>query len=248
MFTGKTAIVTGAGSGIGRAIAHAVARRNANTVLIDKDLSSIERVCGKIESFGEGKVLSLKVNVSKARDVQKAVVDVLSRFGKIDILVNCAAIEGPKVPLAEVRDEDWDEVMKVTLKSVFLFCKAVIGHMLERKYGKIINLASFAGKDGNPFLIPYSAAKAGVITLSRSIALGVATQGINVNSVCPATTETPMLRAMSEEQRDYLRGKIPMGRFGKPEETAAVVCFLASDEACFINGQCINATGGRGYA
>ena len=248
MFAGKTAIVTGAGSGIGRAIAHAVARRNANAVLVDKDLSSIERVCGEVESFGEGEVIALKANVSKARDVQAAVADVLSRFGKIDILVNCAAIEGPKAPLTEVREEDWDEVMKVTLKSVFLFCKAVIGHMMDRKYGKIVNLASFAGKDGNPFLIPYSAAKAGVITLSRSIALGVATQGINVNCICPATTDTPMLRAMSEEQREYLREKIPMGRFGKPEETAAVVCFLASDEASFINGQCINATGGRGYA
>jgi NAD(P)-dependent dehydrogenase (short-subunit alcohol dehydrogenase family) len=170
MFTGKTAIVTGAGSGIGRAIAHAMAKRNANTILIDKDLSSIEKVCEEMGSLGKGEVLALKANVASTRDVQKAVGVVISEFGKIDILVNCAAIEGPTVPLTEVREEDWDEVMEVTLKSVFICCKAVIGHMVARKYGKIINIASFAGKAGNPHLIPYSAAKAGVITLSRAIA------------------------------------------------------------------------------
>jgi NAD(P)-dependent dehydrogenase (short-subunit alcohol dehydrogenase family) len=247
VFTGKTAIVTGAGSGIGRAIAHAMAKRNANTILVDINLESGEKVSKEIESLGDGRSLALKADVSNVNEVQKVVENVLREFGRIDILVNNAAIGGPAVPITELREEDWDEVIKVDLKSVFLFCKAVIGHMIERKYGKIINITSLAGKAGNPNLVAYSAAKAGVIGLSRSLALWVATMGINVNSVAAGTTETPMLGSMPWEQREALRNKIPMGRFSRPEETAAVVCFLASDEASFVTGQCINATGGRAY-
>jgi len=247
MFAGKTAIVTGAGSGIGREIARAMARRNTHTILLDRDFASIEQVRGEIGLLGKGESLALEANVARTRDVQQAVGEVISKFGKVDILINCAAIVGPSALLTEVSEEDWDEVMDVTLKSVFICCKAVIAQMIARRYGKIVNLASFAGRAGNPHLVPYSAAKAGVITLSRAIALGVATQGINVNCVIPATTETPLLLRLPEAQREYLKAQIPMGRFGTPEETAAVVCFLASDESCLINGQCINATGGRGY-
>ena len=248
MFTGKTAIVTGAGSGIGRAIAHAMAKRNAHTILVDINLKSIEKVAKEIEPLGKGRVLVRKVDVSNSKEVEKVVEDVLSEFGKIDILVNDAAISGPPGPFPEVKEEDWDEVIKVDLKSVFLFCKAVIGHMIKRQYGKIINITSFAGKAGNPNLVAYSAAKAGVITLSRAIALGVATKGINVNSVAAATTLTPgVMKHFPKDMMEDLKRGIPMGRFGEPEETAAVVCFLASEEASFITGQCINATGGRGY-
>lgn len=148
MFTGKTAIVTGAGSGIGRSVAHHLAKRNAHTVLVDINLESIERVAREIEPLGHGEILVQKADVSNAQDVQKVVEDVLSAFGKIDILVNNAAIDGPAVPFPEVKEEDWDEVMRVDLKSVFIFCKAVIGHMLARGYGKIINISSFAGKAG----------------------------------------------------------------------------------------------------
>jgi NAD(P)-dependent dehydrogenase (short-subunit alcohol dehydrogenase family) len=247
MFTGKTAIVTGAGSGIGRAIAHAMAKRNAHTILVDINLESIEKVSKEIEPLGNGKILVLKADVSNAKEVQKVVKDVLSEFGRIDVLVNNAAIGGVAGPFTELREEDWDELIKIDLKSVFLFCKAVIGHMIERKYGKIINITSLAAKAGNPNIVAYSAAKAGVIGLSRSLALWVATMGINVNSVAAGTTETRMLSSLPREQREELKRKIPMGRFSKPEETAAVVCFLASDEASFITGQCVNATGGRGY-
>jgi 3-oxoacyl-[acyl-carrier protein] reductase len=247
MFSGKTAIVTGAGSGIGRAIAHAMAKRNAHTILVDINLESIEKVSKEIGSLGNGRILALKADVSNAKEVQRVIKNVLHQFGKVDILVNNAAIGGPAIPITELKEEDWDEVIKVDLKSVFIFCKAVIGYMIERKYGKIVNITSLAGKAGNPNLVAYSAAKAGVIGLSRSLALWVATMGITVNCVAAGTTETPMLSGVPREQREELKRKIPMGRFSKPEETAAVVCFLASDEASFITGQCVNATGGRGY-
>ena len=247
MFTDKTAIVTGAGSGIGRAIAQAMAKRNAHIILVDINRASIEKVSKEIESLGKGQFLLQKADVSNGKEVQEVVEQVLSRFGKIDILVNNAAIDGPTVPFPQIREEDWDEVMKVDLKSVFIFCKSVIGHMMGRRYGKIINISSIAGKAGNPNLVPYSVAKAGVINLSRTLALGVATMGINVNSVCAGTTLTPMLMRLPDDQVEDLKKRIPMGRLARPEETAAVVCFLASEEASFITGQCINATGGRGY-
>lgn len=246
MFTGKTAIVTGAGSGIGRAISHAMAKRNAHTILVDINLENIKEVAGEINHLGKGKILFRKVDVSNINDVKGVVEDILVEFGKIDILVNNAAIAGPTTPFIELREEDWDEVVKVNLKSVFIFCKAVIGHMMNRRYGKIINIASIAAKEGNPNLAAYVASKAGVIALSRSIALGVATMGINVNCICPAVTETSMMRSLPGEQIEVLKKKTPMERFGKPEEQAAVVCFLASDEASFITGQCINVSGGRG--
>ena len=247
MFTDKSAIVTGAGSGIGRAIARAMARRNAHVILVDINRASIETVSAEIESLGKGELLLQQADVSNAQEVQRVVEQALSRFGKIDILVNNAAIDGPSGPFPQVREEDWDEVMRVDLKSVFLFCQSVIGHMVEREYGKIINISSIAGRVGNPGLVPYSAAKAGVINLSRTIALGVATRGINVNCVCAGTTLTPMLQRLPQDQVEDLKKRIPMGRLAQPEETAAVVCFLASDEASFITGQCINATGGRSF-
>jgi len=246
MFTGKTAIVTGSGSGIGRAIAHEMAKRNAHTVLVGRDLRSIEKVSQEIEPLGKGQVLVRKADVSNSKEVQKVVEDVLSQFGKIDILVNNAAIAGPTVPITELKEEDWDEVIKVDLKSVFIFCKAVIPHMIARKYGKIINFSSIAAKEGNPNLIAYCAAKAGVISLSRSLALGVAPLGININCIAPAVTETPMMRGLPDEQVAVLKKRTPMQRFGQPEEQAAVVCFLASNEASYITGQCINVSGGRG--
>jgi 3-oxoacyl-[acyl-carrier protein] reductase len=247
MLGGKTAIITGAGSGIGRAIVHEMARRNADIVLVDIDLDSIVNVSREVERLGKGKTIVQKADVSDSGEIREVVEYVLSKMGKIDILVNNAAIEGPFGPLPEVREEDWDVVMKVDLKSVFMFCKAVIGHMIKRRYGKIINISSFAGKEGNPNLVPYSVAKAGVINLSRTLALWVAPMGINVNCVCAGTALTPMLRRMPDHQIEDLKKRIPMGRLANPEETAAVVCFLASEEASFITGQCINVTGGRGY-
>lgn len=247
MFNNKTAIVTGAGSGIGRAIAHAMAKRSANVVLIDINLESIEKVYNEIRTLGNGKFITIKMDVSNSKEVEKGINYILAEFGKIDILVNNAAIGGPNALFYEVREEDWDEVIKINLKSIFIFCKAVIKHMMERKYGKIINISSFAGKEGNPYLVPYSVAKAGVINLTRVIALTVAPLGINVNSVCAGTALTPMLSGLPENQIKDLIKKIPMGRLARPEETAAVVCFLASDDASFITGQCINVTGGRGY-
>ncbi len=246
MFTGKTGIVTGAASGIGRAIAHEMAKRNAHTVLIGRNSKPIEKVAKEIEPLGNGRVLARQADVSNPEDVQKVVEDVISDFGKIEILVNNAATAGPTLPFIELTLEDWDEVIKINLKSVFIFCKAVIPHMIERRYGKIINISSIAAKEGNPYLVAYCASKAGVISFSRSLALGVAAMGINVNCIAPAVTETSMMRSLPAEQIEALKKRTPMERFGKPEEQAAAVCFLASEEASFITGQCINVSGGRG--
>jgi len=246
MFTGKCAIVTGAGSGIGRAIAHAFAKRNAHTTLVDINYGAIKEVSRELQSLGRGQVLLRKADVGSADEIKKTVEDVLTHFGKIDILINDAAIDGRAAPFSQVVEEDWDEVMRIDLKGVFLFCQAVLGHMVERGYGKIVNISSFAGKGGNPILVPYSAAKAGVINLTRTLALSVAKSGVNVNCVCAGTTLTPMLKHLPPEQIEDLRNKIPMGRLAQPEETAAVVAFLASDDASYVTGQCINVTGGRG--
>jgi 3-oxoacyl-[acyl-carrier protein] reductase len=247
MFAGKTAIVSGAGSGIGRAIVHMMAEKNANIVSVGRNLRSLEKVSKEIDSIGNGRVYIQKADVSNSKEVNKVVENVLLEFGKIDILINNAAIAGPTFSFTELTEEDWDNVIKNNLKSVFLFSKAVIIHMIERKYGKIVNFSSIAAKEGNPNLAAYVASKAGVIGLSRSLALGVAKMGINVNCICPAVTETPMMRSLGKEQIQELKNKTPQGRFCKPEEQAAAVCFLASDEASFITGQCINVSGGRGY-
>lgn len=242
--TGKIAIVTGAGQGIGKAISLRLANAGADVAILDLNLQSAETVAKEIETMGRH-AIPIQVDVSKFENVNAAVRRTLTEFGRIDILVNNAGIAGRTLPLTDLDESDWDEVIGVNLSGVFLCCKAVIGTMIAQNYGRIVNIASIAGKEGNPTMIPYSVSKAGVICLTKALAKEVTDYNIRVNAVSPAVIETPIMDGMAQSTIDYMVSKIPLGRIGKPEEVAAVVNFLASDEASFVTGQCYDVSGGR---
>jgi NAD(P)-dependent dehydrogenase (short-subunit alcohol dehydrogenase family) len=239
--SGQTAIVTGAATGIGEAIAQRLAGAGARIAIIDLDLAGGQCVA---EAIGNGS-FAVRADVSQAADVGKAVEDVLARSGRIDILVNNAGIAGPSAPIWEQTDEQWQRNIAINLTGVFNFCRAVIPHMRSCGYGRIVNIASIAGKEGNPRMVPYSATKAGVIGLTKSLGKEVATEGICVNAVAPAVVQTQILDQLTPEQVAYMLEKIPMRRTGKPQEIAAVVHFLASPDCSFVTAQCYDASGGR---
>jgi 3-oxoacyl-[acyl-carrier protein] reductase len=242
--TGKTAIVTGAAQSIGYAIAQRFGVAGANIVIADIDGDKAQQAAAALN--GEGRTaLAIQVDITKADQVEQLVDRTIEVYGQLDILVNNAGITGGSMPLWEQTEENWQRVLDVNLTGVFLTCRAVIGHMRERRSGSIVNIASVAGKEGNPNLLPYSVSKAGVICLTKALAKEVATEGIRVNSVAPAVIETAMLAQVTPEMVAYMASKIPMNRVGKPEEVAAVVHFLASDAASFVTGQCYDISGGR---
>ncbi len=241
---GRTAIVTGSAQGIGEAIALRLAAAGANVAVVDLNLPQAEQVASRIRGLGR-RPLAVQCDVSRAKDVEAMRDRVLKEFGKIDILVNNAGITGKNVPMLQFDEAEWDRVMSVDVKSVYLCAKAVLPGMIERRYGRIVNVASVAGKEGNPGLVAYSAAKAAVIGLTKALAKEVVTQGVYVNAVAPAVIETPILKQLTQQQIDYMASRIPMGRVGKPEEVAAVVHFLASDDASFVTAQCYDVSGGR---
>jgi len=196
------------------------------------------------ESLGNGS-FPLRMDIARSEAVRTAVAEVISRTGRVDILVNNAGIAGRAAPLWEQTDEDWQQIIAVNLTGVFNCCRAVIQHMRERKYGRIVSIASIAGKEGNPNMTGYSSTKAAVIGFTKSLAKEVATEGICVNAVAPAVVRTRILDQLTEAQIEYMTQRIPMRRTGKPEEIAAVVHFLASPDCSFVTGQCYDASGGR---
>ena len=237
----RTAIVTGAAQGIGRAIARRLADAGARVAVVDINLDAARAAASDIGPSA----IAARADVSNADDVNRMAADLLAQWGHMDILVNNAGIIGRDVPVRDLTEADWDRVLDTNLKGTFLCSRAVIGPMIDRKQGAIVSVASISGKEGNPSMVPYSVSKAGIICFTKALAKEVIHDGIRVNCVSPALIQTPLLDGVEPEQLDYMTSKIPMGRLGKPEEVAAVVHFLASDEASFVTGQCYDISGGR---
>ncbi len=237
----KTALVTGAARGIGLAIASRLAADGARVAVLDIDVKASEAAAKKVG----GGAISISADVTKAADVDAAIRRVIDTWGRLDILVNNAGITGRSFPIQELSDEDWSRVIAADLTSVFLCCRAAIKVMLGQGSGRIINIASIAGKEGNPTLVPYSAAKAGVIGLTKALAKEVCTKGILVHAIAPAVIGTELLQQMEQSTVDLLVSKIPMGRVGRPEEVAALAAWLASDDCSFTTGAVHDLSRGR---
>ena len=240
----KVAIVTGAGSGIGAAVAARLARDGFHVAVTDLRREAAETSVAAITQGG-GAAHAVQVDVSSEPSVRAMVQAVLDQTGRIDALVNNAGIAGRSAPSWELPDGEWEKVLGIDLTGVYYGCRAVLPHMLERGAGRIVNVASIAGKEGNPNAVPYSAAKAGVIGLTKAIAKEVATRGVLVNCVTPAVIETPILAQVSEQHIQYMVSRIPMGRTGKPEEVAALISWLCSEECTFSTGATFDISGGR---
>jgi 2-dehydro-3-deoxy-L-rhamnonate dehydrogenase (NAD+) len=238
---GQTALVTGGARGIGLAIAGRLLADGARVAVLDRDVDAVQKAA---TGMGSG-ALALVADVTRTVDVDRAVQAAHDWHGRLDIVVNNAGITGRSFPIVELTDEDWQSVIACDLTSVFLVSRAAVKLMLPRRRGRIINIASIAGKEGNPTLVPYSTAKAGVIGLTKALAKEVATSGIFVNAVAPAVIGTDLLQQMTKSTVDMLVAKIPMGRVGTPAEVAALVAWLASEECSFSTGAVYDLSGGR---
>lgn len=238
----KVALVTGGAQGIGKAIALLLARHGADLVISDINLEKAQETANEIQGMGR-KSLAIRTNVADLQDVERMIETIVGQFGRIDILVNNAGITRDRLIL-RMTEEDWDAVLDVNLKGTFNCTKAVIRHMSKQKSGKIVNIASVSGEMGNPGQANYSASKAGVIGLTKTIAREFAARGINVNAIAPGYIQTPMTDAIPEKAKEALKQMIPMERLGYPEDVAQAVFFLVSENSSYITGQILNVNGG----
>jgi NAD(P)-dependent dehydrogenase (short-subunit alcohol dehydrogenase family) len=225
-FIGRRAVVTGGASGIGDAVAKRLAAEGGKVAVWDLNGG-------------------IKVDISNFESVEKALVETIQQIGGVDILVNSAGITGPTVPLLEFPIDGWKQVIDINLNGTFYCNRAVAPLMVAQNYGRIVNIASIAGKEGNPNASGYSASKAGVIGLTKSLGKELAKYNITVNAVTPAAVRTPIFEQMPQSHIDFMLSKIPKGRFGTVDEMASLICWLASEESSFATGAVFDLSGGR---
>jgi len=240
---GRTAIVTGAARGIGFATAQKLAACGASVALWDVDAAALAKAAASLPERARRR--ADVVDVTDERAVASGVAAALRDFGTIDILVNNAGITGGNAPLWQLDPDAWRRVVEVNLVGPYLCCRAVVPHMIDKGYGRIVNVASIAGKEGNPNASHYSASKAGLIGLTKSLGKELATSGVLVNCVTPAAAKTELFDQMKQEHIDYMLAKIPMNRFLAVEELAAMIAWLASEDCSFSTGAVFDISGGR---
>lgn len=241
--SGRFAVITGGARGIGYAIAERLLDSGATCCLWDLDPVAGAEAAQALSA--QGTVHAITVDVTQAASVQAAAEATLQKFGRIDLLVNNAGIAGETKKTWDLSPEHWQRVLQVDLFGVYLCCHAVVPAMLAQGYGRIVNIASIAGKEGNPNASHYSAAKAGVIALTKSLGKELATSGVLVNCITPAVIQTDILKQITQQHIDYMLAKIPMGRFGRKEEAAALVAWLCSEDCSFSTGAVFDLSGGR---
>ncbi|MEK9916045.1 MAG: SDR family NAD(P)-dependent oxidoreductase [Betaproteobacteria bacterium] len=234
---GRVAVVTGGSSGIGEATVQRMLSSGAKVAVWDMNIPNT--------NYDPDSFVFIKTNVSDETSIANATTKTLERFGRVDSLVNSAGVAGINAPVDEYPIDEWKRVIDINLHGTFLTCRALVPHMKDNGYGRIVNLSSVAGKEGNPTASAYSAAKAGVIALTRSLGKELATSGVLVNAVTPTTVNTPILAQVSESHIDYMKSKIPMGRLGEAQELASLIVWLCTAECSFSTAAVFDASGGR---
>lgn len=239
-FAGRCAIVTGGASGLGRVVAARIAAEGGRVALWDMDGEALKKAEKTIQASH-----SVALDVSDWTAVNRTMRETVAVLNRLDILVNSAGITGATAPTHEFPIASWLRVIDVNLNGTFYCCRESVPFMLQNGYGRIVNVASVAGKEGNPNASAYSTSKAGVIGLTKSLGKELATKGVIVNAIAPATFDSPLLAQMPQSHVDYMRSKIPMGRLAEVGEIAAMICFMASEECSFTTAQVFDTTGGR---
>jgi 2-dehydro-3-deoxy-L-rhamnonate dehydrogenase (NAD+) len=231
-YDGRVALVTGGASGIGAAAVERLRSAGAQVAVFDRRRP-------------DGDVAAIVGDAARSSDADAAVEQVVRELGRLDVLVNCAGVPGQSLRTLDVPDDEWERVFAINAHGTFWFCRAAARAMVDAGYGRIVNVASIAGKEGNPQAAAYSGSKAAVIAFTKSIGKDLAGTGVLVNSIAPAVIQTPILDGITQDHIDYMVERIPLGRVGRPEEVAALICWLASEEMSFSTGACYDVSGGR---